>query len=167
MAVLVVCEVWEVLLINLEEEILVSSHVSALFTSIPVFVALHVINSKLSTSTNFTNVCKIPTEIFIKLLEFTLSNCIVCFNTKFCKQWQGAVFGLLVSSVISNIYLEHWILSHSYISDINEMVVQVCWWCPQCHQERSSQQLQEHLNSIDLHMECTMELRNWWTPLPG
>ena len=55
-----------------EEEMLVSSDVSALFTSIPVPVALEVINYKISTCTNFTNVCKIPTEKFIKLLEFTL-----------------------------------------------------------------------------------------------
>ena len=55
--------------INLEEETLVSFHVSALFTNIPVPVVLQVINSKVSTYTNFTNVCKIPTVKFIKLLK--------------------------------------------------------------------------------------------------
>ena len=75
--------------INPEEETLVSFDVSALFTSIPVPVVLQVINSKNSTCTNFTNVCKIPTE---KLLEFTLTNCIFCFNKKFYKQLQGAAW---------------------------------------------------------------------------
>ena len=71
--------------VNLEQETLVSFDVSALFPSIPVPIALQVINSKISTFTNFTNICKILTEKFIKLLEFTLNNCIFCFNTKFYK----------------------------------------------------------------------------------
>ena len=69
--------------INPEEESSVSFDVSALFTSIPVPVALQVINFRISTCTSFTNVCKIPTEKFIKLLEFTITNCIFCFNKKF------------------------------------------------------------------------------------
>ena len=44
------------LLINPEEETLVLFDVSALFTSIPVPVAPQVINSKISTCTNFTNI---------------------------------------------------------------------------------------------------------------
>ena len=55
--------------INPEEETLVSFDVSVLFSSIPVHVVLQVINSKISTCTNFTNVCMIPTVKFIKLLE--------------------------------------------------------------------------------------------------
>ena len=69
-----------------EEETLVLFDDSVLFTNIPVPIALQVINFKISTCTNFTNVCKIPTEKIIKLLEFTLSNCIFCFNKKFYKQ---------------------------------------------------------------------------------
>ena len=83
--------------INLEEETLVSFDVSAVFTSIPVPVALQVINSKISTCTNFTNVYKIPTEKFIKLLEFTVTNCNFYFNKKFYKQSQGAAMSSPVS----------------------------------------------------------------------
>ena len=57
----------EYLSIN-QEETLVSFDVSIHITSIPVPAALQVINSKISTSLNFTNVCKIPAEKFIKLL---------------------------------------------------------------------------------------------------
>ena len=113
--------------INPEEETLVSFDVSTLFTSIPVPVALQVINSKISTCTNFTNVCKIPTEKFIKLLEFTLTNCIFCFNKKFYKQLQGAARGLPVSPGIANIYMEYFeSLAIPTSPNINQMVVQVC-----------------------------------------
>ena len=93
--------------INPEEETLVSFHISALFISIPVPVALQVINSKISTCTNFTNVCKIPIEKFITLLEFTITKCIFCFNKKFYKQLQGAAMGNPVSPVIANMYMEY------------------------------------------------------------
>ena len=83
--------------INPEEETLVSFDVSALSTSIPVPAALQVINSKISTCTNFTNVYKIQTVKFIKFLEFTLTNCIFCFNNNFYKQLQGAAMGSHVS----------------------------------------------------------------------
>ena len=93
--------------INPEKETLVSFDVSILFTSIPVPVALQVINSKISTCTSFTNVCKIPKEKFIKLPVLTIFNCIFCFNKKFYKQLQGAAMGSPVSSVIDNIYMEY------------------------------------------------------------
>ena len=94
-------------LINPEEQNIVSFDVSALFTSIPVPVALQVINSKISTCTNFTNICKIPTEKFIKLLEFTITNCIFCFNKKFYKQLHGETMGSPVYPVTANIYMEY------------------------------------------------------------
>ena len=44
---------------------------------------------------------------FIKLLEFTLANCMYCFNKKLYKQLQGAAMGSPVSPVIANIYMEY------------------------------------------------------------
>ena len=147
------------LLIHPEEETIVSFDVSAVFTSIPVPVALQVISSKISTCTNFTNVCKIPTEKFFKLLEFSTTNCIFCFKRIFYKQLQGAAMDSPVSPVIANIYLEHfeslavptsptlikW--RFRYVDDVHSVT-------------RIDQvnKLQEHLNSIDLHIKFTIEL---------
>ena len=78
---------------------------------------------------------------------------------KFYKQLQGATMGSPVSPVIANIYMEHYeYLAIPSISNINQVVVQVCWWCPQCHQERSSQPTHEHLNFIDPHIKFTTEV---------
>ena len=154
--------------INPEEETVVSSDLSAFFTSIPLPVALQVINPKISTFTNFTNVYKIPTVKFIKLLEFTLNNYIFCFNKRFYKQLQGGIHGFTCLTCHYK-YLHGilWILSHSLISNINQVVVQVCWWCSQCHLERSSQQTsrapQFHRPTFQIHHTTP---RNRWTPLP-
>ena len=102
--------------------------------------------------------CKIPTEKFIKHLEFTITNWIFYFNKKFYKQLQGAAMGSPVSPVIFK-YLHGtlWILSHSYISNMK--------WCfgyvDDVHSvTRKDQfnQLQEHLNSINWHIKLTIEL---------
>ena len=128
------------------------------FTNIIPF-ALQVINSKISTCTNFTNVCKIPTEKFIKLLEFTLTNCIFCFNMKFYKQLQGAALGSPVSPVTANIYME---LFESLAIPSSPTLTK--WWFRYVDDVHSAtrkdqvNKLREHLNSIDPHIKFTIEL---------
>ena len=147
------------LLINPEEVALVSFDVSALLTSILVPVALQVINSKISTCTNFTNVCKILTVKFIKLLDFMLTNCIFCFNKKFYKQKKVADMGSTVSPVIANIYMEYFesLAIPSFPSLIK-------WWFRYVDDVHSAtrkdqlNKLQEYLNAIDPHIKFTIEL---------
>ena len=144
--------------INPEEE--TSFDVSALFTSIPVPVALQVINSKISICTNFTNVCKIPMKKFIKLLEFTLTNCIFCFNKKFYKQSQSAAMGSPVSPVIANIYMKYF---ESQAIPLSPTLVN--WWFRYVDDVHSAtrkdqvNKLQEYLNCIDPQIKFTMELQ--------
>ena len=150
---------FEHLSINPEEETLVSFDVSALFTSIPVPVALQVINSKISTCTSFTNISKIPIEKFIKLLEFTITSCIFCFNKKFYKQLQGTAMGSPVSPVIANIYIKHF---ESLAIPSSPTLIK--WWFRYVDDVHSAtrkdqvNKLQEHLNSIDPHIKFTIEL---------
>ena len=68
---------------------------------------------------------------------------------------------LLVSSMYSAVQF------HSYISNINQMVAQVCWWCPQCHLERSSQPTSRASQfPRSTHQILHRTPRNRWTPLP-
>ena len=55
----------------------------------------------MSTSTYFINICMIPIEKLIKILDFIISNCVFCFNKKLYKQLKGAVMGSPASSVIA------------------------------------------------------------------
>ena len=136
--------------INPEEETLVSFDVSALFTSIPVPVALQVINYKISTFTNFTNVCMIPTDKCIKFLEFTITNSIFCFSKK---QLQGLAMGSPVYPIIANIYMEHF---ESLAIPTSPTLIK--WWFGYVDDVHSTtrngqiNKLQEHLNSTDPHI---------------
>ena len=144
--------------INPEEETLASFDVIALFTSILVPVALQVINYKISTCTIFTNVCKITTEKVIKLLEFTITNCIFCFNKEFYKQLQGEAM-VHLSPVIANIYMEYF---ESLAFPSSPTLIK--WWFRYVDDVHSAtrkdqvNQLQEHLNSIDPHIKFIIEL---------
>ena len=109
--------------------------------------------------TDFSNVCKIPTEKFIKLLEFTIINCIFSFNNKFYKQLQDAAMGSSVSPVIASIYKEHF-----EPLAISSSPTLIKWWFRYVDDVHSANrkdqvsQLQEHLYSIDPHIKFTIEL---------
>ena len=145
--------------INPEEETLVPFDVSGLFTSIPLTVVLQVINSKISICTSFTNICEIPTEKFTKPVEFTITNCIFCFNKKSYKDLQGATMGSPVSPVTANIYMEHF---ESLCIPISPTLIK-SWlrYVDDAHSVTRKHQvnkLYEHLNSIGPHIKFTIEL---------
>ena len=91
----------------ISDETIISFDVNALFTSIPVLVALGVMNRKLimhitqegtqSFLEHTHNICK---EKIIALLELVLNNCVFSFQHGFYKQLQGAAMGYPVSPVI-------------------------------------------------------------------
>ena len=60
-----------------------------------------------------------------------------------------------------------WILSYSLITNINQLVVQVCWWCQHCHQERSNQQTSRAPQFLRYtHQIYYRTPWNRWSPLP-
>ena len=106
-----------------------------------------------------TNICKIPTEKYIKWLEFTLNTCIFCFNKKFYKQLQGAAMGSPVSPVIANIYIEHFgSLAIPSSPTLNKWRFRYVDDGHSATRRDQINQLQEHLNSIDTHTKFTIEL---------
>ena len=125
--------------------------------SSPVYQYL--LHSKISTYTSLTYVCKIPTEKFTMLLEFTITNCILSFNKKFYKQLQGAAKSSPVSHVIANIYMKYF---ESLAIPTSPTLIK--WWLRYVDDVYSAtrkdlfNKLQGHLNSIDPHIKFTIEL---------
>ena len=98
---------------------LVSSDVSALFTSIPVPTALDVINrlfiehievpearGKYDCSFEQNTIGLTKDEV-MKLLKLVLENCVFSFQRNFFKQLHGAAMGSPCSPVVANIYMEY------------------------------------------------------------
>ena len=147
------------LCINPKEETLVSFDDRSFFTIIPVPVELQVIKSKISTYINFTTVQDSYRKKFIKLLEFTITNCIFCFNKKFCNQLEGAAMGSPVSPVIANIYTKYF-----KSLGIPSSLTLIKWWFSYVDDVHSATRkdqvntLQEHLSFIDPHIKFTIEI---------
>ena len=105
-------------------------------------------------------VYKIPMEKFIRLLKFTISTCIFCFNKVFYKQLQHAAMGSPVLPLIANIYLEYF---ESRAIPTSPTLSK--WWfryVDDVHSATRKDQVnkhQDHLNSIDPHIKCTIELQ--------
>ena len=88
-----------------------------------------------------------------------MTNCIFCFNKKFYKQLQGAAMGSCLP-IIANIYMEYF---ESLAIPTSPTLIK--WWfryvddAHRATRKDEVNKLQEHLNSIDLHIKFTIELQ--------
>ena len=88
-------------------ECLSSYAITALFTSVPVDLALGIIKDLLEKDSTL----KERTVLLIKdislLLEFRLKNTLLSFQGQFYEQVEGADMGSLVSPIVSSLYMEY------------------------------------------------------------
>ena len=163
-----------------DNEELVSSDMSALFTSIPVDQALDVINQLIiSHQTDMEFKSKVgkawyegadhlDREDVMLLLKIILNNCAFSFQGQFYKQLHGAAMGSLCSPILANIYMEYFEkralgpdlpMSFTintwfrYVDDVLTIV-----------KKGACDSLLNHLNSIDPNIKFTIEPPNDWGP---
>ena len=92
---------------KLEEGECITSHdVSALFTSVPVPLALDIINNKLQQDADLPNRTNMAAVNITELLDFCLSNTYFIFQGVFYEQTKGAAMGSAVSPIVANIFME-------------------------------------------------------------
>jgi hypothetical protein len=93
------------------DETIVSFYVVSLFTSIPVPLALNIVQKKLTETDSWKSHTALQEEQVVKLLKFLLSNCYFKFNETHYHQKSGCAMG-------------------SPVSDDDHMgsPVPVCWW---------------------------------------
>ena len=135
--------------INPEEETLVSFDVSALFTSIPVPVALPSYHFKNFYLHQFHQCLQDPYRTIHQASGIHFSQ-LHLLQQEIYKQLQGAAMGSPVSPVIANMYVEYF----EFLA-IPSSPALIKWWLRYVDDVHSAtrkdqvNKLQEHLNSID------------------
>ena len=104
---------------------LVSFDVSALFTSIPVDLALSSIRSKLIKDNSWRKETELSLEQVMSLLELCLSNTYFVFRSKFYKQKFGAPMGSPISPGVADLCME--VFEEEMLANCPEHMVPKIW----------------------------------------
>ena len=142
-----------------EDEIVVSFDVVALFTSIPVDLALQIAREKLQQDVTLTERTDISVTNIMKLLEFVLKNSFFTYKQEHYQQTFGCAMGSPVSATISNLVME-------YIEDraISTAAHPPKWWYRYvddshvCLKKDHVQEFHDRLNPIDPNIQFTKEI---------
>ena len=139
-------------------ECLSSYDVSALFTSVPIDLALNIIKDLLDKDTTLKERTVMEVGNIILLLEFCLKNTYFSFQGQFYEQVEGAAMGSPVSPIVANLYIEY--LEQQALSTAPYPPK---FWCRYVddtfviHKEVNKQGFLQHINSVDPAIRFTVE----------
>ena len=88
------------------QECIVSYDVKALFTSVPIKLAIKIIKQLLEDDHELQHRTSMTVQHIICLLEFGLNNTCFIFQSRFHEQTEGAAMGSPLSPIIANLYME-------------------------------------------------------------
>ena len=137
-------------------EVMTSYDVKAFFTSVPMDPSINIIKQKqqdqlLSQST------KMSIQQVVTLLEFCLNNTDFLFQGKYYEQVHGAVMGCPISNLITNLFMEEFEVKalnsathtpHLWLRYVDDTFV--------IQEAKYSQQLLQHINAQDPHIQFTV-----------
>ena len=81
--------------------------VTALFTSVPIDLALNTMKDLLEQDDTWNDRTVLSVQNIIELLGFCLHNTYFSFQNKFYEQVEGVAMRSLVSLIVANLYMEH------------------------------------------------------------
>ena len=88
------------------EECTMSYDVSALFTTIPIELAINIIEKHLKEEKDLHSRTNMKIQHIISLLRFCLNNSYFSFQGRFYQQTEGAAMGSPISPIVANLFME-------------------------------------------------------------
>ena len=140
------------------DEEIVSFDVISLFTSIPVKLALQVVDSKLRSDDKWQDNTNLTHGQLMSLLKFVLNNSYFVFEETHYHQIFGCAMGSPVSAVIAELVMEH-----IETIALQTSPVKPRWWrryvddANACIKTDKLEAFHSHLNSIDPDIQFTVE----------
>ena len=142
-----------------DDEVMVPFDVVSLFTSIPTNLSLQVIQKRLQQDTLLTQRTHMSITNIIKLLDFVLQNSFSTYKNEYYQQISGCAMGSPVSATVADIIMEH----------VEETAISTAPHPPRwrfryvddshsCLKKTQVNEFHDHLNSINPHLQFTVEL---------
>ena len=142
-----------------DDELVVSFDVVSLFTSIPIDMAIDVIQQKLEGSDDWRNHTPLTKGQILDLLSFLLHNSYFAFEGTQYHQVSGCTMGSPVSAVIAEL-----VMQEVEEKALETSPVQPKWWrryvddSNACIKRDGVEAFHSHLNSINANIQFTVEM---------
>ena len=140
------------------DEEIVSFDVVSLFTSIPVDLALKVIQSKLESNHTWKDKTKLTKNQTVELTKFVLHNSFFSYEGTLYHQIFVCAMGSPVSVVIADLVMEH-----VEVQALSTFTASPRWWfryvddSNACIQSTELDNFHCHLNAVNQHIQFTVE----------
>ena len=147
------------------DEEIVSFDVVSLFTSIPVDLALKVIQSKLESNHTWKDKTKLTKNQIVELTKIVLYNSFFSYEGTLYHQIFGCAMGSPVSVVIADLVMEH-----VEVQALSTITASPRWWfryvddSNACIKSTELDNFHRHLNAVNPHIQFTVERA---TPVDG
>ena len=138
-------------------EVITSSDVKTLFTSVPVKPVIQIVKQRLQQDNTLPQRTCMTIAQITSLLGFCLTNTYFLFQGKYYEQVQGAAMGSPISPLIANIFMEEFEVKALSSPHPPSLLLRFVDDTFVINREEHSQDLLHHINNQDPHIQFTGE----------